>query len=95
MLTITTVLIRAESIIEQILRVKLPPSQECTSMLQTILSQRVDLVPVNGLNILRVLVYAKRDETIKLAVDSLCQQLTATETFFPGTNYKLVYEVVR
>ena len=89
---IAMVVSRAEAITERVLREKLPRSLECPSVVPDILAERVDLVPAQGANILRVLVHVKGDVGEQAAVASLCVQLTATETRFPGTNLRLVYE---
>ena len=77
---------------EQVLREKLLRPMEAPSALQHILREQVDLVPIMGVNILRVLVHVKGDAGEQSAVANLCRQLTATETRFPGTNLRLVYE---
>ena len=52
--SVTMVVFRAEAITKQILREQLPLSLGCPSVLQDILSERIDLVPVQGTNILKV-----------------------------------------
>ena len=89
---ISMVLFRTAVITEQILREKLPQSLESPSMLPDILHGRIDLVPALGANILRVIVHVKGDFGEQAAVANLCRQLTATETRFPGSNLRLVYE---
>jgi hypothetical protein len=88
------VVMRAEAIMEQLLREKLPHPMESRSALQDILGERIDLVPAKGANILKVLVHTKGDVGEQARVAHLCSQLTTTETLFPGTNLKLVYEPV-
>ena len=79
---------------EQVLREKLLRPRESPLLLREILGERVDLVPVPGANILRVLVHTRGDVGEQAAVGHLCSQLTATEASFPGTNLRLVYELV-
>ncbi len=62
--------------------------------LRDILRTRIDLLPIRGMNILKVLVYTKGDGSEKAAVAHLCSILSATETPFPGTNLKLLYKAV-
>jgi len=88
------VLTRAEAMMEQILREKLSRPIESAMALRDILRTRVDLLPMRGVNILKVLVYTKGDASEKTAVAHLCTQLTTTQTYFPGTNLQLVYEAV-
>ena len=83
---------RAEAIMEQLLREKLPRPMESRSALQDILGERIDLVPLRGANILKVLVHTKGDVGEQALVAHLCSQLTRTETLLPGTNLKLMYE---
>ena len=77
---------------EQILREKLPRPMDSKVALREILGERFDLVPAPGANVLKVLVHTKGDVGEQAAVAHLCSQLTATETPFPGTNLRLVYE---
>ena len=90
--TMGLVVSRAEAIMEQILREKLPRPMEAPAALRDILRERVDLVPTPGLNILKVVVHVKGDDGERAVVAHLCSQLTATETRFPGTNLRLMYE---
>ena len=89
------VVCRAEAIMEQVLREKLPQPTGSQLALREILCERVDLVPVPGVNVLRILVHTNGDAGRQAIVAHLCSQLTATETPFPGTNLRLVYEPVR
>ena len=86
---------RAEGIIEQILREKLPQPSNSPVVLRDLLRTRVDLVPIPGVNIMKVLVWNGGGNGEQAAVAELCSQLTATETAFPGTNLRLVYEPAR
>lgn len=84
---------RAEAMMEQILRGKLSRPMESHLALQAILCESVDLVPIPGANIMKVFVHTE-GEVSEQAVAHLCAHCTATETRFPGTNMRLVYEPV-
>jgi hypothetical protein len=61
-------------------------------VIQNVLASRVDLVPAPQTNVLKVLVHIDGDSQYYPAIAHLCSQLNPTETMFPGTNLRLIYE---
>ena len=74
-------------------REKLVRSDDARTLLRQIYHTEVDLIPDLEAKTLTVhlhhLTQAAHDEAVRY----LCDELTATETIFPGTELRLIYEV--
>ena len=91
--TIKLIAYRAETSMAALLRDKLSREEDTRALLRQIYETEVDLIPDLPSNTLIVrlhhLTQAAHDEAVRL----LCDELTATETIFPGTELKLVYQL--
>ena len=91
--TIKLIAYRAETSMALLLRDKLNREDDTRALLRQIYETEIDLVPDLETNTLTVrphhLTQAAHDE----AVRHLCHELNATETLFPGTDLKLVYQL--
>ena len=91
--TIKLIAYRAETSMAALLPDKLSREEDTRALLRQIYETEVDLIPDLPSNTLIVrlhhLTQAAHDEAVRL----LCDELTATETIFPGTELKLVYQL--
>lgn len=94
--TIKMVAYRAETAMAHVLRERMPVSRadEARNLLRAIYRAEVDLLPDHDSNTLRVRLHHLANRSTSDAVSYLCQEMNATETVFPGTNLRLVYELV-
>jgi len=92
--TLKLIAYRAETALVQIVREKLRRWDDARALVRQVFQSAVDLrpdVPNQTLTLrLHRLSTAAHDE----ALCHLCQELTSTETVYPGTNLKMIYEVV-
>ena len=91
--TIQLIAYRAETSMASLLRDKLNREDDTRALLRQIYETEVDLVPDPGTNTLTVRLHHLTQAAHDLAVRHLCEELNATETIFPGTELKLVYQL--
>jgi prepilin-type processing-associated H-X9-DG protein len=93
--TIKLVAYRAETAMAQVLREALPQGRrgEERRLLQALYASEADLIPEPDAGIPRVRVHYPANAMLARAVAKLCEELTATETVFPTTKLRLVYEL--
>ena len=66
--------------------------EEGRALLRELFTTPADLFPDEGAGVLRVRLHTLANPRSNQAVAALCEALTATETCFPGTSLRLVYE---
>ena len=91
--TIKMIAYRAETSMASTVREKLKRSDDARSLLRQIYSTEVDLIPDLEAKTLTVRLHHLTQAAHDTAVRYLCEELTATETIFPGTNLRLVYKL--
>ena len=92
--TIKMIAYRAETAMAQILRQKMTRHDDARSLLRAIYSTEVDIVPDPQAKTLTIRLHPLANASSDLAVRHLCAELTATETLFPGTVLRLIYDLV-
>lgn len=92
--TIRLIAYRAETILVGIVREKLIRKNDARSLVQQILRTSVDLEPDLLAQTLTVKMHALSNPIHDKCLAHLCQELSATETLFPGTNLRLIYRPV-
>jgi prepilin-type processing-associated H-X9-DG protein len=94
--TIKMIAYRSETAMAQTLREAMPRSKhdEARSLLRALYTCEADLVPNEPEGTLTVRVHHLATRATAAAVQHLCTELTATETVFPGTELRLIYELV-
>ena len=92
--TIKMIAYRAETAMVHVLRDQMAKHDEARSLLRGIYRTEADLLPDYQAGTLRVRLHHQANRTTDVALAHLCQQLTETETLFPGTNLRLIYELV-
>jgi len=92
--TIKLVAYRAESALAQVARERIARLDDARSLIRQVFHTACDLLPDHSNHTLTIrlhpLTAPLQDEIIR----HLCQELTATETVFPGSNLRLVYQII-
>ena len=91
--TIKLIAYRAETSMASLLRDKLNREDDTRALLRQIYETEIDLVPDLETNTLAVRLHHLTQAAHDEAVRHLCNELNATETLFPGTDLKLVYQL--
>jgi hypothetical protein len=93
--TIKLVAYRAETAMAHIVREALPKGRqdEERRLLQSLYASEADLIPDLEAGTLTVRLHYPANAMLARAVRALCEELTATETVFPSTKLRLVYQL--
>ena len=91
--TIKLIAYRAETSMASVLREKLSRADDARALLRQIYDTEVDLIPDLAAKTLTVRLHHLTQAAHDQAVRHLCEQLNATETGFPGSDLKLVYQL--
>jgi hypothetical protein len=91
--TIKMIAYRAETSMALTLREKLARCDDARALLRQIYNTEVDLLPDLEAKTLTVRLHHLTQAAHDAAVRYLCEELTATETVFPGTDLRLVYKL--
>ena len=91
--TIKLIAYRAETAMAHLLREPLQRTDDTRTLLRAIYHTEVDLLPDHAQKTLTVRLHHAASASHDLAITHLCNELTATETIFPGTDLRLVYQL--
>ena len=91
--TIKMIAYRAETSMASTVREKLKRSDDARALLRQIYDTEADLMPDLEAKTLTVHLHHLTQAAHDTAVRYLCDELTATETIFPGTDLRLVYKL--
>jgi len=91
--TIKMIAYRAETAMAATLREKLARFDDARAVLRQIYQTEVDLIPNISEKTLIVRLHHLTQAAHDRAVRFLCEELTATETVFPGTDLRLIYKL--
>jgi predicted RNase H-like nuclease (RuvC/YqgF family) len=91
--TIKWIAYRAEAGMASLLRDKLNRQDDMQALLRQIYDTEIDLLPDLQTNTPTVRLHHLTQAAHDQAVQHLCDELNATETIFPGTDLKLVYQL--
>jgi hypothetical protein len=92
--TIKMIAYRAETAMAQIVRQKMARHDDARSLLRAIYSTEVDLLPDLEAKTLTIRLHPLANTSSDEALRHLCTEINATETVFPGTELRLIYELV-
>src|SRR5262245_15130038 len=92
--TVKMIAYRTETAMAQIARRKMARHDDARSLLRAIYSTEVDLVPDLQAKTLTVRLHPLANRSSDEAIRHLFAALNATETLFPGTELRLIYELV-
>jgi hypothetical protein len=92
--TIKMIAYRAETAMVQIVREKMMRNDDARSLLRAIYQTEADLVPDQRAKTLTVRLHPLANASSDEAVRHLCDEINATETIFPGTDLRVIYELI-
>jgi len=92
--TIKMVAYRAESAMAQMAREPMHRQDDARSLLRALYSTEADLLPDANAATLTVRVHHQANRCADEVIRHFCNELNQTETIYPGTNLRLVYELV-
>jgi hypothetical protein len=91
--TIKLIAYRAETALAQLAREKIKRLDEARSLIRQIFRTEVDLIPDQKNKALTVRLHPMTTQGQDEIVRHICAEITATETVFPGTDLRLIYEI--
>ena len=92
--TIKMIAYRAETAMAYVLRETMSRPDDARTLLRALYSTEADLLPDESNNILTVRLHHQANASTDAGLKHLCDELNSTETAFPGTNLRLIYELV-
>jgi hypothetical protein len=92
--TIKMIAYRAETAMAHLLPEHMSRQEDARTLLRAIYATEIDLVPNVNNKTLTVRLHRLANDRSDFAIRQLCQELNSTETLFPGTNLRLIYESV-
>jgi hypothetical protein len=92
--TVKMVAYRAETAMSHTMREKMTRTDDARALLRAIYATEADLIPNETERTLTVRLHNMTSRIHSTAVTHLCEELNATETVYPGTNLRLIYELV-
>jgi hypothetical protein len=92
--TIKMIAYRAETAMAHILREKMSRQEDSRALLKAIYKAEADLRPDIDKKTLTVRLHHLANRSNEAALRHLCQELNSTETVFPDTDLRLVYELM-
>jgi hypothetical protein len=93
--TIKLIAYRAETARVALAREKLARAEDARSLIRQIFESTVDLCPDPEQKTLTVRLHRLSSAIHDAVLAHLCAELTATETVYPGTDLRLIFEMVR
>jgi hypothetical protein len=92
--TVKMVAYRAETAMAQSLQEKMSRADDSRSLLRMIYTTEIDLLPDYEQSVLLVRLHGLANPSSDASIARLCRELNETETVFPGTKLRLIYELV-
>ncbi len=92
--TIKMIAYRAETAMSNLLRERMSHPDEARSLLRAIYNAEGDILPDQEAGTLTIRLHQLANHMSSESIRYLCEELNSTETVFPGTNLRLVYELV-
>lgn len=92
--TIKLIAYRAETALVQIVREKLKRWDDARALIRQVFDSAVDLRPDHAAKTLTVRIHRATTAGHDTLFEHLCAELTETDTVYPGTELRLVYEIV-
>jgi hypothetical protein len=91
--TIKLIAYRAETALAQLAREKIKRLDDARSLVRQLFRTEVDLIPDQQNKVLTVRLHPMTTQAHDEILRHICAELTATETVFPGTDLRLIYEI--
>ena len=91
--TIKLIAYRAETALVELAREKIKRLDDSRSLIRQLFRTQIDLFPDRLQKTLTVRLHPMSTQAHDEIVRHICQELTSTETVFPGTDLRLIYEI--
>jgi len=91
--TVKMVAYRAETAMSNILRESLRHEDDSRSLIRDLLRSDADLIPHSEENVLEVRIHTLANPRSNRAIQHLLDHLNATESTYPGTDFRLNYSL--
>jgi hypothetical protein len=91
--TIKLIAYRAETALAQLAREEMHRLDDARSLIRQLFRTEVDLIPDQQSKTLTVRLHPLTAQVHDQIVRHLCEELTSTETVFPSTDLRLIYEI--
>ncbi len=91
--TIKLIAYRAETALAELAREKIRRCDDARSLIRQLFRTEIDLIPDRLKQTLTVRLHPMSTQVHDEVVHHIIQELTQTETVFPGTDLRLVYEI--
>jgi hypothetical protein len=85
---------RAETALVALAREKLGRADDARALVRQLFESAVDLVPDSAAQTLTVRLHRLSSKAHDQVLEHLCAELTATETLYPGTDLRLIFEPI-
>jgi hypothetical protein len=92
--TLKMIAYRAETALANIIRPKMARKDEARALIRQIFNTEIDISPDKKNKVLNVYLHNLTNEGADLLAKEICEKLNQTETLFPGTNLKIIYNLV-
>ena len=92
--TIKMIAYRAETAMVNIVRETISRRDEARRLLRSLYVTDADLIPDHNRKKLTIRLHQPANHASEVTIRNLCQELNITRTKFPGTELRLVYEMV-
>ena len=92
--TIKMIAYMAETAMSNLLRERMSHPDEARSLLRAIYNAEGDILPDQEAGTLTIRLHPLANHMSSESIRYLCEELNSTETVFPGTNLRLIYELV-
>jgi hypothetical protein len=92
--TIKMIAYRAETAMANIVRETMSRENEARRLLRSIYATDADLIPDHKEQKLTIRLHQPANHASEMTIRNLCQELNTSRTKFPGTELRLVYELV-
>jgi len=92
--TIKMIAYRAETALANIIRPKMARKEEARAVIRQIFKTEINISPDKENKILNVYLHNLTNEYSDRLANEICEKLNETETPFPGTNLRIIYNLV-
>jgi len=92
--TIKMIAYRAETAMAHTLQEKMLRTDDARALLRAVYTTEADMLPDEAAQTLTVRLHRMASRSHDKVIAHLCEELNATETVYPGTNLRLIYEMV-
>jgi hypothetical protein len=92
--TIKMISYRAETAMSYILKEKMKRPDESRRLLKSLYNNEADIIPDKENNTLTIRLHYLANKSEDESITHLCKELNETQTIFPGTNLRMIFEIL-